>query len=568
MSDHALVAAAVAAVLCAVVAPAVPPAAALAFVALALVARRPEPLLVALVLLVGARAHASLEALDRPLPARLDGEAELVGDPEPGRFGSTAVVRLDGRRYLAVFGRDDESAVRGRLTGDRLVLDGRVGPLREVPEGWRRSRHLAGRLTVGEAGPGPPASPWFRLANGVHRVLARGADSLEPGARSLYLGLVIGDDRAQDDLDRFRFRASGLGHLLAVSGQNVAFVLLVAAPVLDRLPLRPRLAVALAALVVFVLVTRAEPSVLRAAGMAAVALAAATAGRVASGARVLALTVLGLLVVDPLLAEAVGFRLSLGATVGLLVLCRPLAERLPVPGPLALPLAATLAAQVGTAPFLLPLSGGLPAVAVPANLLAVPAAGAVMTLGLSVGLVAGLVRPELASVLQIPSRVLVSWVDGVATVASRVPTAPIGVGRLLVLVGAVAAVWLLSCRLVRARAPTVTSAVAALVLVALALPAPLGPGRYPLGGEATLSIDPCGRRAVTLGPGADALDVLDGLWHLGVTSVDAVVGAARDPIVGLQIADQLDAATAAARPEGAPPFGAGGCPGGGVASRP
>ena len=56
----------------------------------------------------------------------------------------------------------------------------------------------------------------------MHRRLAAGVGSFDERARSLYLGLVVGDDRAQDDLARFRFQATGLGHLLAVSGQNVA----------------------------------------------------------------------------------------------------------------------------------------------------------------------------------------------------------------------------------------------------------------------------------------------------------------------------------------------------------
>jgi predicted membrane metal-binding protein len=61
----------------------------------------------------------------------------------------------------------------------------------------------------------------MRAANATRRTLQHGLAGLDERTASLALGLVIGDDRGQEDLDRFRFRASGLGHLLAVSGTNI-----------------------------------------------------------------------------------------------------------------------------------------------------------------------------------------------------------------------------------------------------------------------------------------------------------------------------------------------------------
>ena len=58
---------------------------------------------------------------------------------------------------------------------------------------------------------------------------------------------------------------SQLTHLLAVSGQNVAFTLALAGPVLRRLRIWPRLGATLVVLALFGLATRFEPSVLRAA---------------------------------------------------------------------------------------------------------------------------------------------------------------------------------------------------------------------------------------------------------------------------------------------------------------
>jgi competence protein ComEC len=171
--------------------------------------------------------------------------------------------------------------------------------------------------------------------------------------------------------------------------------------------------------------------------MAAVVCTADAVGRPASRVRVLALAVTGLLLVDPFLAGALGFRLSVGATLGIALLSGPLAERLPGPRPVAEALAVCAAAQVGVAPVLVPVFGGLPVAALPANLLAVPAAGPVLAWGLTGGLVAGVLGPPLDGLLHLPTAALLAWVAGVARVAARLPLGMLTAGHLVAL-GAVA----------------------------------------------------------------------------------------------------------------------------------
>ena len=543
MSDATVVAGAVLAVISALAAPGLPglpPAVALLLLGVAALTRRREFVLVAVAVLVAVRAQSAVAGLERPLPARLSGVAELATDPQPDRFATRVILRLDGRRWLATFDRATEGRVRPLLTGERLWVRGVVRPLQRVPESWRRSRHLAGHLKVDRVGTGPPAAAWYRLTNGLHRLLHRGASRFDESDRALYLGLVLGDDRAQSELARSRFRASGLGHLLAVSGQNVVFVLAVAAPLTSRLPLRIRWVVGVAVLAGFVLLTRAEPSVLRATVMAAVALAATTAGRLASGARVLALAVLVLLVADPLLVHSLGFRLSVAATAGLLGLARPLAAVLAGPAPVATALATTLSAQLGTIPFLLGVSGGVPAASIPANLLAVPAAGAVMVLGLTVGPLAGLIRPGPASYLQVPAGLLIDWVSLVATVASRLPLGVLD-GPRCALLAVTGAVLVLS----RRWAGSIRWALAVLGVVACALivaPVTPGPGRHRVASDAVLEVDACGARTLVLGPSPRTGAVLDGLWRRGVRSVATVsTTAPQGGPVATEVAEELDA---------------------------
>ena len=128
----------------------------------------------------------------------------------------------------------------------------------------------------------------------------------------------------------------------------------------------------------FVLLTRAEPSVLRAGTMAALSATAFVLGRQREPVRLLALAVVGLLLVDPLLAWSVGFWLSVGATAGVTAVGPWLAPRLGVLGPLALPVAVTVGAQLGVAVPSLLVFGRLSLVGTVANLVAVPVAGLVM----------------------------------------------------------------------------------------------------------------------------------------------------------------------------------------------
>jgi competence protein ComEC len=237
------------------------------------------------------------------------------------------------------------------------------------------------------------------------------------------MGLVVGDDREQTPETRDDFFGSGLAHLLAVSGQNVAFVLALVEPVVRRLDPRLRLMAVAAVLVVFATITRFEPSVLRATLMAGLAVFAATIGRPVAGVRVLALTVCALLVLDPFLVHSLGFGLSVCASAGIVLLAEPIARALPGPRGPAGALGVIVGAQVGVAPLLLTAFGGIPVAALPANLLAEPVAGLVMMWGASAGLVAGVLPEPLAELVHGPTSVALWWI---AAVARRMADAGLG----------------------------------------------------------------------------------------------------------------------------------------------
>ncbi|MEY2430857.1 MAG: competence protein ComEC [Acidimicrobiaceae bacterium] len=522
MRDHAAVLVAVAAVVGALIARGPSPWIGLGFVVLAVAVRRPTALAVGVLLLAGglaARANAGLVAPD---PGAFEGWATMLTDPESSGSGVRADVRLEDGRHLQAVTRSRAGldALRVAQAGNRVLL---VGRLERPPPGatWLAARHVVGVLAIDHVMKRSAGPPWMRAANGLRDLLARGADVLPDRQRALFLGFVLGDTRGQPADIADDFRGAGLSHLLAVSGQNVAFVLALAGPFVRRLGLWSRLPATLAVIGFFALVTRFEPSVLRASAMAALAVAASTLGREASSIRLLALAVTALVLVDPFLVRSVGFQLSAGACVGIVVLSPVIARFLPGPRSLAESLAVTLGAQAGVAPLLIAVFGGFPGAGVPANLLAAPAAGPVMVWGLAAGVVAGITGRPTAAFLHWPTSMMIGWIASVAHQAAALPLGEIHGRELLVLAGGSALVAAAhSVGFVGARRGGVVLIVSALVAPALGLRAQpplhatLTPGAILWRADAAV-LDLDGR--------VNAPRLLEALRREGVRDLDVVV---------------------------------------------
>ena len=490
-------------------------------VVVALAVRQPLALCGAAFLVAGALAASAWAGVRPPAPAPFDATVTLLSDPADAG-GALRVLARSGRRHVEVTARGAAArALRPRLAGERVRVSGSLGPLSLSVRARLARSHVAGEVTARQVEFADAGTPLARAANRFRRLLVDGARSMPADRRALFTGFVLGDDRGQRPEVVEDFRESGLSHLLVVSGENVAFVLALAGPILRRMRLGLRWALGLVLLAGFGVLTRWEPSVLRAIAMAAVAMTAAAMGRPASSIRILALAVTGVLLVDPLLVGSVGFLLSVGACAGIVLLARPLAARLPGPRPLAEAVAVTLAAQVGVAPVLLPVFGPMPVVTLPANLLAVPAAGPLVVWGLLGGVAAGLSPPWLAALLHVPTRLLVWWIALVARVAAAAPLGRLGAGAFAVVAGLV-----IVGVLAAPRRPVRWLALAAAVVVALA-PAwiagrPPPPGRpLELARGAALELGPAG--TVLTIDRADPGRVIAAARARGVYRLDVVV---------------------------------------------
>lgn len=260
----------------------------------------------------------------------------------------------------------------------------------------------------------------LRLADTFRRSLARSSDGLEERRAGLLRGLTIGDTSGIDETTEWQFRRTGLAHLVAVSGSNVAIVLACAGMFVARARPAFRVAGCAAVLGFYVLVVGPEPSVLRAAAMGGVALGGILWGRRAEPLQALGLAIVVLVALRPTLVTSVGLHLSAAATLGIVLWARSLADRMSVmvPIPIAYALAATLSAQIAVAPILIVVFGEVSVVAPLANLLAAAAVPPATLLGLS-GAGLGLLSPALGTWAGTAAGPFAGWIVTVAEWLSR-----------------------------------------------------------------------------------------------------------------------------------------------------
>ena len=458
----------------------------------------------------------SVAGLQPPPDGPMEGWVTLTADPT--EFGGTGVrvkARWGRARVSLVAYGTVSRALTDRLSGEQLKISGsfRGGNHTE----WARWQHDVGVISLTALHDTQPGSPLTRFTNQVRRWLSRGAESLPDHDRATFLGMVIGDDRDQSAVIADDFRSTGLGHLLVVSGQNVAFLLAVLEPVLIRSRPAVRIVAVAGALLCFAVLTRFEPSVLRAVGMAGVSVGAATIGLPVDSRKALSLALAGALLVDPFLIRSVAFQLSVAATAGIVWLAGPLAARIPGPSTFRVALATTVAAQVAVAPLLQFRFGSVPLFSLPANLLAGPVSGLIMMWGCTGGLLAGICGGVVADVLHWPTRLMVGWVRWVARLGPTVP--PFLLSDLGVVSAGIGVLGLVSSQRSLRRLGAVLAGVA--MLTSLMAPASVGPGVHRLATSTVV----VGADGITVIVSSQARDrtVVEELRLAGLTDLHTVV---------------------------------------------
>ena len=294
------------------------------------------------------------------------------------------------------------------------------------------------------------------VADGVR---ARLAASIAPGLagerRAVLAGLVLGEEEGLSQGLRDDFRSSGLYHLLAVSGQNVAFVVggvLVLAWLLGISRFVGEVA-ALAAIGAYVLAVGWQPSVVRAGVAGALASLAWLAARPRDRWYFLLLGAALLLAWNPYSLYEPGFQLSFAAVAAIFVLVPPIErvlEGYPVPSRLATIVAVSGACSAVTAPILLVQFGSVPAYSILSNALVAPVVGVSFSLALVTALL-DQVLPPAAAAAAWANGWLAAYVAACARFVGGLPGADVGASAAVAVAGiALVVAWV---RLPRWRRP-------------------------------------------------------------------------------------------------------------------
>jgi competence protein ComEC len=402
-------------------------------------------------------------------PGRVEVSATVTEEPRQVRFGGHWVVLTVGTVHLgtgtwrtreragvvlAPTSGTPQGSTGGRLAvGERVRVRGSLGRARWAdPLGRRPPVVLRHPVVEWRA---PAASPALRASEAVRAQARRRAlASLAPERAGLLVGMALGDTSLLSPEVERDFRAAGLTHLMAVSGANLAVVLgagLLLAGVAGAG--RGSLAVTGIALVlVLVVVTRWEPSVLRAGVMAGLVLVGMVTGRGPGGRRALCLAVVVLLLADPGLAGTLGFQLSVAATAGVLWFGPAVAGSLPprVPERVRNAVGVTFGAQVAAVPAIAFGLGRVSLAGLPANLLGLPLAGGPMLLGVVMAATAPVAPPVATLACRIADPFLIALI-GVARWAAGLPGGSVTLGGPARAAPAAALALLLSALAVRRR---------------------------------------------------------------------------------------------------------------------
>ncbi|PSR18702.1 competence protein, partial [filamentous cyanobacterium CCP3] len=358
-----------------------------------------------------------------------------------------------GRLYVTL----PADQIEKLFPGQRVQVQGKLyaPPPAKNPNAFDFRQYLAsqrcfagfiGETVTPEEGQSPPRWALWRLRQRIARAHEA---RLGIPAGPLVSAMALGRQAVTVPYDiQDAFMQAGMAHTLAASGFQVSLVLGIVLAIMGHraiasrfaYPVTAKVAVGGTALVVFVLLTGMQPSVMRAAVMGAAVLVGLALERSIKPMGCLLLAVTLLLLFNPTWIDDIGFRLSVMATLGLMVAVKPIAEKLEwLPTTLAAVAAVPLAAYLWTIPLSLYYFNTLTTYSLLLNMVTTPLVTVISLGGMASGLVAA-VSPALGGLiawpLGLPTHLLIALVRWeVSLPGSALATGHISLGQMFVLYG-------------------------------------------------------------------------------------------------------------------------------------
>jgi competence protein ComEC len=273
--------------------------------------------------------------------------------------------------------------------GDLVLLSGEIEP----PPRFEQFDYRAYLSEQGIAGVMPSArlvrvishggDPLHEALLGIRHAVIGAVDRALPEPQAaLVLGVVFGYRAALPPLLQQQMIASGLIHIVVISGLKVSLLARIMHQSFGRIAPRAAPLIAVGAMAGYALVAGASAAALRAAAMGILVV---IAGRLRRDSHVfvsLALTAAIMLGLKPALASDVSFQLSFAGTIGIAAMTDRIAARFGwIPAALRDPFAATIAAEAATWPLMLANFHQLSLIGPLANALVLPLLPAVMVVG-------------------------------------------------------------------------------------------------------------------------------------------------------------------------------------------
>lgn len=265
----------------------------------------------------------------------------------------------------------------------------------------------------------------FRLKHGVTDIISKYLPG-ETGA--LLSGILIGTRSTLSDGFKQALIVTSTIHIVALSGYNVSIV---ADGIIKSLMyLVPRFIAygfGIVGITIFVLLTGASSTAIRAGAMAVLLLVSRMLGRTTDALRLLCFAVLAILTYNPkLIVSDISFQLSILATLGLILIHPILFSYIQkkLPRYVADLLAGTLSAQIAVLPFIIHTTGLLSVIGLPVNLIILPFIPVVMLLGVPF-IIIGAMSSVFGFGFGFVLHIILDWIISLIMFASTFPYAAI-----------------------------------------------------------------------------------------------------------------------------------------------
>ncbi len=248
---------------------------------------------------------------------------------------------------------------------------------------------------------------------------------------SILEAMLLGDKQYLDSSIKDIYRKSGISHILAISGLHISIISMILALVLNAVKLNKRLSsfILLTILILYCIFTAMSVSITRAVIMTGIVLFGNIIYYQSDTYTSLGAAALLLLIYQPLYLYDIGFQLSFGAVVSIILLS-PVLDRLYfIPKQIRLYLVSTLAASLGTYPIMAYHFNTISIIGILVNILILPLMSILVCFGI-ISTIVGLFWIKASKFLCGIVYYILIFYESVCNLAVKVPLSEIVTGKL------------------------------------------------------------------------------------------------------------------------------------------